>query len=51
MLHLRGGRTFGRTEVIAGVENVFDKEYRRHLDPQSIARPGQNLFAKVTRRF
>lgn len=37
--------------VTAGVENVFDEEYRAHLDPVTLYRPARNVFVKVSRSF
>jgi hemoglobin/transferrin/lactoferrin receptor protein len=49
--NVRAGTTVGRTSFTAGVENVFDDAYRRHLDPTRLWRPGRNFFAKVSQRF
>ncbi|HSQ60014.1 MAG TPA: TonB-dependent receptor [Acidobacteriota bacterium] len=49
--NVRAGTAVGRTSFTAGIENVFDDAYRRHLDPARLWRPGRNVFAKVTQRF
>lgn len=49
--HLRAGLSLGNAQVTAGVENVLDREYRSHLDPMGLRRPGQNFFVRVTRTF
>jgi outer membrane receptor protein involved in Fe transport len=48
VLHVRAGRSFHRTGVVLGVENLLDRAYRRHLDPTRVLRPGRNVFLKVT---
>ena len=35
----------------AGVENLFDKNYREHLDIGDIPRPGRNIYLNVTYKF
>jgi outer membrane receptor protein involved in Fe transport len=47
LLNVRAGRSFGRTDVTIGVENLLDQPYRRHLDPVRILRPGRNAFVKA----
>lgn len=37
--------------VMPGVENLFNKTYRGHLDPVRLALPGRNFYVKVVRRF
>ena len=49
--HLRLGVTLGDADVNAGVENVFDRAYRAHLDPAKLLRPGRNFFIRVSRAF
>ena len=35
----------------AGVENLFDKNYREHLDIGGIPRPGKNIYLNVIYKF
>lgn len=51
VLHVRGALEAGGARVTAGVENVFDRLYRGHLDPRTLYRPGRNVFVKVARSF
>jgi len=39
------------TTLTLGVENVFDKLYRSHLDPYTLYRPGRNFFVRMSRAF
>lgn len=48
---LRASAELARTELTFGVENVFDKLYRAHLDPYTLYRPGRNLFIRMSRSF
>ncbi len=34
-------------EVLAGIENIFDKKYHEHLDWGNISRPGRNIYLQV----
>ncbi len=38
-----------RTDVTFGIDNIFDKAYRQHLDPARLFRPGRNLYLRVRR--
>lgn len=51
VLNGRLSREVARTKVTLGVDNIFDRDYRGHLDPVSLARPGRNLFVRVSRAF
>lgn len=51
IVNLRGGITFGRLGIITGVENVFERAYRAHVDPMSLLRPGRNVYLRVTQTF
>lgn len=51
VVNLRAGRSFGGLSLTAGVENLLDQPYRRHLDPVRILRPGRNAFVKMTQRL
>jgi hemoglobin/transferrin/lactoferrin receptor protein len=51
IVNLRAGWVTGRTSLILGVENLFDRSYRRHLDPQTLRRPGRNVFARIVQQF
>lgn len=50
-LDLRGGVTLAGVRTTVGVENVFDRAFREHVDPGVILRPGRNVFLRVTRPF
>jgi hemoglobin/transferrin/lactoferrin receptor protein len=43
-------RLFG-ADVVPGIENLFDKSYRKHLDPVRLTLPGRNFYLKVERAF
>lgn len=49
--HVRTGLELGGARLTAGVENIFDRQYRGHLDPVKLFRPGRNLFMRVSRSF
>lgn len=49
--HIRTGLEVAGTSLTAGVENVFDRLYRGHLDPWTLHRPGRNIFLRVSRTF
>jgi len=49
--NLRAGTTVERTTLTVGVENLFDADYRRHLDPKRLHRPGRNFFGRITQRI
>ncbi len=51
VVHARLAMDAAGARVTAGVENVLDREYRTHLDPVKLYRPGRNLFVRVSRRF
>lgn len=48
---IRGGFEVRGTEVVVGVENLADRAYRSHLDPDALLRPGRNFHVRVTRSF
>ncbi len=50
-LDLRAGTTLAGIRATIGVENVFDRAFREHVDPGVILRPGRNLFVRVVRAF
>lgn len=50
-LDLRGGVTIAGVRTTLGVENVFDRAFREHVDPGVILRPGRNVFLRVIRSF
>jgi hemoglobin/transferrin/lactoferrin receptor protein len=35
------------TDLALGVDNIFDKEYRQHLDPVTLYRPGRNFYVRA----
>lgn len=37
--------------MIAGVDNLFDRAYRGHLDPVTLLRPKRGFYLKVSRAF
>ncbi|MFW6199155.1 MAG: TonB-dependent receptor [Gemmatimonadota bacterium] len=51
LLNVRSGFALVGTDLIVGVENVFDRAYRSHLDPTSLLRPGRNFYVKLARSF
>lgn len=55
LAHARLGYAFalGKTQLglQAGVENIFDRAYREHLDWGGILRPGRNLYMQVKLTF
>ncbi|GMV05052.1 MAG: hypothetical protein AMXMBFR53_13320 [Gemmatimonadota bacterium] len=51
VLHLRAGLYLGGARITTGVENLLDREYRAHLDPTNLRRPGRNFFVRVARSF
>jgi outer membrane receptor protein involved in Fe transport len=51
VLNLRAGFEIGRSQVVAGIDNLLDHAYRGHLDPVALQRPGRNLYVKLTREF
>jgi outer membrane cobalamin receptor len=51
ILNLRGSLTVAGTHVVLGVENLLDRSYRAHVDPQRLLRPGRNVFARLLRDF
>ncbi len=50
-LDLRTGFTVAGARATIGVENVFDRAFREHVDPGVILRPGRNAFVRVVRAF
>lgn len=50
-LDIRGGVTLAGVRTTLGVENVFDRAFREHVDPGVILRPGRNVFLRVAREF
>ncbi|MBL7743441.1 MAG: TonB-dependent receptor [Chitinophagaceae bacterium] len=40
-----------RFDIQAGIENIFDIEYREHLDWGNIARPGRNVYVQLKVQF
>ncbi|HYD52319.1 MAG TPA: TonB-dependent receptor, partial [Gemmatimonadaceae bacterium] len=50
-LTLRGGVSVFGTTLSVGVENLLDRDYREHLDPVSLRRPGRNVSVRVARGF
>lgn len=51
VINLRASAQLAGSQVMFGVENVFDRLYRAHLDPYTLYRPGRNLFLRVSRSF
>lgn len=55
LLHFRMGapiNLFGQNfELLAGVENIFDKKYHEHLDWGNITRPGINFYLQAKFAF
>lgn len=49
--NLRTGFSLAGSQLVVGVENVFDHLYRGHLDPMTLYRPGRNAFVRITRSF
>ncbi|MBK8250462.1 MAG: TonB-dependent receptor [Gemmatimonadetes bacterium] len=47
--HLRGGAPVLGTTVQVGIDNVFNRAYRAHVDPLRLLRPGRNVFVRLTR--
>jgi outer membrane receptor protein involved in Fe transport len=35
----------------AGIQNIFDRNYREHLDWGSIPRPGRNVYLNMIYKF
>lgn len=50
-LDLRSGFTVAGVKTTIGVENVFDRAFREHVDPGVILRPGRNAFVRIVRSF
>lgn len=48
---LRWALELGGVRATAGVENLFNRAYRSHLDPVALLRPGRNLFVRLNRAF
>lgn len=51
VVNLRGGVGVLGSTVQAGLENVFDRAWRAHVDPLLLLRPGRNLYLRLTREF
>lgn len=49
--NVRAGFRLAGTDAILGVDNVFDRAHRGHLDPVGLLRPGRSFYAKLSRRF
>lgn len=49
--NLRWALEVDGVQITAGVENIFDRTYRAHLDPVSLYRPARNFFVRMTRSF
>jgi hemoglobin/transferrin/lactoferrin receptor protein len=47
----RAGFDVAGGQVVLGVENLFDRFYRNHLDNPGIHQPGRNFFIRATRAF
>ena len=43
----------GKKELnfLAGVNNIFDKNYHDHMDWNDVPRPGRNIFIKFSVQF
>jgi hypothetical protein len=48
-LNLRAGATILRNRLVVGVDNLFDHEYRVHVDPIRLMRPGRNFYVRLAR--
>lgn len=51
VVNVRGGFEVASVGVVAGVENVLDRAYRAHVDPQLLVRPGRNVYVRLVRSF
>jgi iron complex outermembrane recepter protein len=51
ILAVRGGYRVKDLQFSYGVENVFDKAYREHLDWGGIYRPGRNFYINIGYKF
>lgn len=51
VVHLRSGFSVAKFGVNAGVDNIFDRAYRSHIDPQRLFRTGRNAYLRVTHQF
>lgn len=51
VLNLRSGFEVATVGVVVGVENLLDRAYRAHIDPQRLLRPGRNLYVRLVRAF
>jgi outer membrane receptor for ferrienterochelin and colicin len=51
VLNVRMGFRLAGANLVAGVENVLDHEYRSHLDLGTLNQPGRNFFIRVQRGF
>lgn len=49
--NVRAGLRLAGMDVIVGVDNLFDRAYRAHLDPLRLLRPGRSFSLKLSRRF
>lgn len=50
-LDLRGGLMWNGVRATVGMENVFDRAFREHVDPGTILRPGRNVFVRLVSSF
>jgi outer membrane receptor protein involved in Fe transport len=49
VLNARAMIMLARTDLTLGVDNVLDREYRQHLDPTRLFRPGRNFYVRLRR--
>lgn len=49
LLNARVMVAIARTDITVGVDNIFDKAYRQHLDPARLLRPGRNFYLRLRR--
>ena len=52
LLSVRAGWKLNSSwQINGGIENIFDKNYREHLDWSGVPRPGRNIYANVIYKF
>jgi len=51
LVDVRAGMSLGGVEVRVGVDNLLDHDYRAHLDPAALLRPGRSLHVGLVRTF
>lgn len=51
IMNARAAARFRSLGLLLGVENVFDRGYRAHVDPMLLLRPGRNVYLRVTQAF